>query len=161
MGSFPFARRYLENRCFFLFLRLLRCFSSPGSLRNTMNSCYGDTITRTGFPHSEIHGSKPAYGSPWLIAVNHVLRRLLVPRHSPCALISLISLFDPHCCLHESRHLKLQISAFVSTHLPTSFSFLMSFSPRITSLCSFQGAWWAQVDSNHRPHAYQACALTC
>ena len=24
----------------------------------------------------------------------------------------------------------------------------------------FQGAWWAQVDSNHRPHAYQACALT-
>ena len=32
LGSFPFARRYLENRCFFLFLRLLRCFSSPGSL---------------------------------------------------------------------------------------------------------------------------------
>ena len=21
-------------------------------------------------------------------------------------------------------------------------------------------SWWAQVDSNHRPHAYQACALT-
>ena len=21
-------------------------------------------------------------------------------------------------------------------------------------------AWWAQVESNHRPHAYQACALT-
>ena len=20
--------------------------------------------------------------------------------------------------------------------------------------------WWAYVDSNHRPHAYQACALT-
>ena len=20
--------------------------------------------------------------------------------------------------------------------------------------------WWAQMDSNHRPHAYQACALT-
>ena len=20
--------------------------------------------------------------------------------------------------------------------------------------------WWAQVDLNHRPHAYQACALT-
>ena len=32
LGSFPFARRYLENRCFFLFLRVLRCFSSPGSL---------------------------------------------------------------------------------------------------------------------------------
>ena len=30
LASFPFARRYLENRCFFLFLRLLRCFSSAG-----------------------------------------------------------------------------------------------------------------------------------
>ena len=31
LGSFPFARRYLGNRVFFLLLRLLRCFSSPGS----------------------------------------------------------------------------------------------------------------------------------
>ena len=31
LGSFHFARRYFENRVFFLFLRLLRCFSSPGS----------------------------------------------------------------------------------------------------------------------------------
>ena len=29
LGSFPFARRYLGNRCFFLLLELLRCFSSP------------------------------------------------------------------------------------------------------------------------------------
>ena len=28
-------------------------------------------------------------GSPWLIAACHVLLRLLMPRHSPCALISL------------------------------------------------------------------------
>ena len=28
LGSFHFARRYFENRVFFLFLRLLRCFSS-------------------------------------------------------------------------------------------------------------------------------------
>ena len=31
LGSSHFARRYFGNRCFFLFLRLLRCFSSPGS----------------------------------------------------------------------------------------------------------------------------------
>ena len=30
LGCFPFARRYLGNRLFFLFLRVLRCFSSPG-----------------------------------------------------------------------------------------------------------------------------------
>ena len=42
LGSFPFARRYSENRCFFLFLSLLRCFSSGGSLRMTMDLSYGD-----------------------------------------------------------------------------------------------------------------------
>ena len=44
-----------------------------------------------GFPHSEISGSKPICGSPKLIAACHVLLRLLMPRHSPCALISLTS----------------------------------------------------------------------
>ena len=46
----------------------------------------------TGFPHSEIHGSKLAFSSPWLIADCYVLLRLLVPRHSPCALCSLTNL---------------------------------------------------------------------
>ena len=31
LGSSAFARRYLRNHFCFLFLRLLRCFSSPGS----------------------------------------------------------------------------------------------------------------------------------
>ena len=38
LGSSHFARRYFGNRCFFLFLRLLRCFSSPGSLPYPMDS---------------------------------------------------------------------------------------------------------------------------
>ena len=42
-----------------------------------------------GLPHSEIHGSKPICGSPWLIAACHVLLRLLMPRHPPCALVRL------------------------------------------------------------------------
>ena len=42
-----------------------------------------------GFPHSEILGSTPMCGSPRLIAACHVLHRLLMPRHSPCALYSL------------------------------------------------------------------------
>ena len=37
LGSSVFARRYLRNRCFFLFLRVLRCFSSPGSLPYVMD----------------------------------------------------------------------------------------------------------------------------
>ena len=42
-----------------------------------------------GFPHSEICGSKLICSSPQLIAACHVLLRLLMPRHSPCALSSL------------------------------------------------------------------------
>ena len=40
-------------------------------------------------PHSDIHGSTPARGSPWLFAACHVLHRLLVPRHPPNALLIL------------------------------------------------------------------------
>src|SRR5258707_11237297 len=50
-------------------------------------------VTRSGLSHSEIHGSKPACGSPWLIATCYVLHRLLAPRHSPFALSSLITKF--------------------------------------------------------------------
>ena len=42
LGSFHFARRYSGNRCFFLFLRVLRCFSSPGSLHTPMYSVHDD-----------------------------------------------------------------------------------------------------------------------
>ena len=42
-----------------------------------------------GLPHSEISGSMDICSSPKLIAACHVLHRLLMPRHSPCALISL------------------------------------------------------------------------
>src|SRR5258708_3784265 len=54
-----------------------------------MDSC-NDT-PKGGLPHSDIHGSKPARGSPWLFAACHVLHRLLVPRHPPNALIILRS----------------------------------------------------------------------
>ena len=46
-------------------------------------------VCSSGFPHSEIHGSRDICSSPWLIAAYHVFHRLLVPRHPPCALYSL------------------------------------------------------------------------
>ena len=42
LGSCHFARRYFGNRCFFLFLRLLRCFSSPGSPPQLMDWAVAD-----------------------------------------------------------------------------------------------------------------------
>ena len=44
---------------------------------------------RGGFPHSETPGSKPARGSPGLVAACRVLHRLSAPRHPPGALLSL------------------------------------------------------------------------
>ena len=52
-------------------------------------------MSQSGFPHSEIPGSKTACVSPRLIAACHVLHRLLAPRHSPYALSSLTK-----CSLH-------------------------------------------------------------
>ena len=55
-----------------------------------------------GFPHSEIHGSGPVDGSPWLIAVCRVLHRLVMPRHPSCARIRLARNFSPLVTLQFS-----------------------------------------------------------
>ena len=47
-------------------------------------------VLRTGFPHSDICGSRIICISPQLFAAYHVFLRLLVPRHPPCALFCLI-----------------------------------------------------------------------
>ena len=62
-----------------------------------------------GFPHSEIHGSKPIPGSPWLIAGYHVLHRLLLPRHPPNALIALD-------LIRKKKDLRPQGAAFCCPH---------------------------------------------
>ena len=54
------------------------------------DSEYVSMTAHGGFPHSEISGSLLICSSPKLIAAYHVLHRLLMPRHSPCALSSLI-----------------------------------------------------------------------
>ena len=70
---------------------------------------------RTGFPHSEISGSMRMCRSPKLIAACRVLHRLLMPRHSPCALISLT--YVERSSLHF-------VSAFAKTPYPLPpFSF--------------------------------------
>ena len=43
-------------------------------------------VCSCGFPHSDICGSVDICSSPQLFAAYHVLHRLLVPRHPPCAL---------------------------------------------------------------------------
>ena len=191
--------------------------------------------------------------SPRLIAACHVLHRLLMPRHSPCALSSLTSWKQVSLLPSESNPLRwASIRCGASRRTPshplaslrslvlknyagfrfrfiavcvtllkrsTNYfvtSLLLALQFFIASLFSFQGAdskllqaqiemlknfehfnlisfggdkrnrtadlllarqalsqlsytpvcrnalkgkWWAQVDSNHRPHDYQSCAL--
>ena len=66
-------------------------FQFPGFASATYGFSDGYSL-RSGLPHSEIPGSKPARGSPRLFAACHVLHRLLAPRHPPDALAFL----DPH-----------------------------------------------------------------
>lgn len=49
-------------------------------------------ITVGEFPHSDISGSMFAYNSPKHFVVCHVLHQLLMPRHSPYALINLTTI---------------------------------------------------------------------
>ena len=44
LGSSNFARHYSRNHCCFLFLRVLRCFSSPGSPHIPIYSVYDNTM---------------------------------------------------------------------------------------------------------------------
>ena len=127
-----------------------------------------------GLPHSETHGSKPICGSPWLFAAYRVLHRLPVPRHSLYALLRLT------LCSLRFRDLCLRLHCVVAfaTEITKAFTLLLIVSFRITFLDYFtssfrfirfsrfpwlpssESLWWAQVDSNHRPCAYQAHALT-
>ena len=59
LGSSHFARRYFGNRVFFLFLRVLRCFSSPGSPPYVMDWRMDDggLLRRVSpFRHPRIYG---------------------------------------------------------------------------------------------------------
>ena len=75
-------------------------FSSSGYLDVSVHRVPGLTlcvgVRSTGvfpvrFPHSDISGSLLICSSPKLFAAYHVFRRLLVPRHPPCALFCLTS----------------------------------------------------------------------
>ena len=66
LGFFQFARRYYGNHYCFLFLRLLRCFSSPGMLKSRK---------RDGLPHSEILVLQIVCIYTRLIAAYHVFLR--------------------------------------------------------------------------------------
>ena len=105
LDCFRFARRYSGSRGFFLFLGLLRCFSSPRSPRTPMYSVHVSM--------SSTWRVSP-FGNPRIIAClaaprglsqpRNVLRRFLAPEHPPCTLISLTTI-TPSLCNSPTRDL--------------------------------------------------------
>ena len=116
----------------FPFLRVLRCFSSPAYLLTAYRFSSGSPdITLEGLPHSDIPGSQPAGGSPGLFAAIHVLHRLLVPRHPPCALASSAS---------RSRDLTKPAGSTFSKKRPNfRFCYLLNYSSVLQVQCSAEG----------------------
>ena len=121
---------------------------------------------RTGFPHSEIRGSSLMCSSPRLIAACRVLHRLLMPRHSPCALLCLISAPAPsgaaiavlELCRHSFRFFR-EIVIVTHTAAPCfhtaqqsstiSFAFCLFCCLAFASLCS---VFKVQVRTGTAPH---------
>lgn len=92
LASSAFARHYSRNHCCFLFLRVLRCFTSPGSPPTPMDSASDNgALPPLGFPIRTSTDQSLVGGSPWLFAATHVLHRLSAPRHPPHALCSLVA----------------------------------------------------------------------
>ncbi len=99
-------------------------------------------LSAGGFSHSETSGSKPASGSPKLFAACCVLHRLMTPRHPLIAIIWFIALTILRRLIYLRNNL-----------------YVLSKNEMVGGLLLRQ-KWWAQMDLNHRPRAYQARALT-
>ena len=131
------------------------------------------------FPHSEISGSMLICSSPKLIAAYHVFHRLPVPRHSPCALVRLtiqtilfrewlVFLLILSCQRRLLLPFLLKLQYFLKrTYYNLCFAVIIQFSRYVLVMflkarspeTSILITWWAKMDSNHRPHDYQSCAI--
>ena len=112
-----------------------------------------------GFPHSDICGSMLICSSPQLFAACHVLLRLLMPRHSPCALFSLtyflvnkkglaLVLIEFELCRLQSS-LKLFVLPLKSSTKICCFPLLLALHTLVT-LFSFQGAVLVSLETRFK-----------
>jgi hypothetical protein len=169
LGSSEFARHYYRNHGCFLFLRVLRWFTSPGSPAYPM---YSDT--RDGCSHPP--------GFPIRTSPDHSL--LAAPRSFSQLTTSFIAYLRQGIHTHALSSLTIKSTSHTGTHYfalylcfqsmacatnqncfcPSIFNCQRSRLPRQPAnptwfaYCRFL-IWWAWVELNHRPHPYQGCAL--
>ncbi len=93
-GLLPFRSPLLSESMFLSLPAATWMFQFTGFPPYPMDSCTVTEVCSSGFPHSDISGSMDICSSPKLFAAYHVLHRLSVPRHPPCALFSLTKRFS-------------------------------------------------------------------
>ena len=125
----------------FLFLWVIRCFSSPGSPPRSARMTVRQTA---GLPHSGTPGSKTACVSPGLFAACRALRRLPEPQASAVRPF----------LLSPPRLLLIPKGMGAAGRIPWN-CFLSRFSTRFSSCSTMSmsgrpkhGAWWRITDSN-------------
>ena len=92
-GLFPFRSPLLRKSIFLSLPPVTKMFQFTGlHLHSYVFTMQYLRITIGEFPHSDISGSKHTYCSPKHFVVCHVLHKLLVPRHPPCALTNLTTI---------------------------------------------------------------------
>ena len=79
LGSSDFARHYFRNRFFFLFLRVIRCFSSPGSPCMTIDSSCNTVTLLTVSSLIRISAATIAH-----LQLTAAFRSLSRPSSAPC-----------------------------------------------------------------------------
>ena len=104
---------------------IINLFSLPAGTKMfqfpafALRSCAVTVLQTAGLSHSEILGSRVICTYPKLIAAYHVLHRLLMPRHSPCALCSL-------------TYLRLIITFVLLRQFRRSFAHVRKYIPPVT-----------------------------
>ena len=79
LGSSDFARHYFRNRFYFLFLRVIRCFSSPGSPCMTIDSSCNTVTLLTVSSLIRISAATIAH-----LQLTAAFRSLSRPSSAPC-----------------------------------------------------------------------------
>ena len=123
-GLIPFRSPLLRESRLISFPRGTEMFQFPRLPSRPMYSARDNAaLPAPGFPIRRSTGQRLFSASPWLIAAVHVLLRLLVPRHPPCALtiLTVIGEFRLGRSTHRNQRYRVTVIAIIG------------------QLCSFQG----------------------
>jgi hypothetical protein len=122
LGSFPFARHYLGNHCYFLLLCLLRCFSSAGlrTMCDMSSTCqvspFGNRRIKSYLLIPSAYRSLSRPSSPLRAKASPVYSFLLSSTHMPFAPYGVLfdMLFKLHvaCCGLRAWAFSFQLATF-------------------------------------------------